>query len=66
MPVGPEEFSARVTAAADADGRLPVPDLSMAEWDIFPFEPDGIRVKPLRPATLPETPRHGEDPATCG
>ncbi|MHA3703608.1 hypothetical protein ACXR2U_15635 [Jatrophihabitans sp. YIM 134969] len=60
MPVGPEEFSARVAAAAGPDGRLPVPDLSMAEWDIFPFEPDGIRVKPLRPATLPEAPRVGE------
>lgn len=65
MAIGPEEFSARVTAAAGVDGRLPVPDLSMAEWDIFPFEPEGIRVKPLRPATLPERDRHGEDPATC-
>lgn len=66
MPVGPEEFRARVVGAADADGRLPVPDLSMAEWDIFPFEPDGIRVKPLRPATLPEAPRFGEGGSECG
>lgn len=65
MPVGPEEFSARVAAAAGPDGRLPVPDLSMAEWDIFPFEPDGIRVKPLRAATLPEAERSGEGGVDC-
>ena len=65
MAVGPEEFSARVAAAADDTGRLPVPDLSMAEWDIFPFEPDGIRVKPLRAATLPEAPRVGEGGVDC-
>ncbi len=66
MPIGPDELSARVTAAADADGRLPVPDLSMTEWDTFPFEPDGIRAKPLRAATLPEPPRFGEGGVGCG
>lgn len=66
MPIGPDELSARVTAAAGADGRLPVPDLSMAEWDTFPFEPDGIRAKPLRTATLPEPPRFGEGGVECG
>jgi hypothetical protein len=66
MPVGPEEFSARVAAAAGPDGRLPVPDLSMTEWDTFPFEPDGIRARPLRAATLPEEPRFGEGDRPCG
>lgn len=66
MPVGPEEFAARVATAAGPDGRLPLPDLSMAEWDIFPFEPEGIRVKPLRAATLPEADRFGEGGRECG
>ncbi len=34
-------------------------------WDISPFEPDGLRVTPLRPPVLPEPPRHGEDPSDC-
>lgn len=38
----------------------------MTGWDISPFEPDGLRVSPLRPPVLPEPDRHGEDPADCG
>ncbi len=60
----PEEFSAHAAAAADVDGRLPLS--RMTGWDISPFEPDGLRVSPLRPPVLPEPPRHGEDPADCG
>lgn len=64
MPYAPEEFYARCVAAADADGRLPVPAQSM--WEIFPFEPETLRVKPLEPPVLPEPPRGGEDgPETC-
>lgn len=67
MPLDPDAFHRRATQAAGDDGRLPVPDLSMAEWDIFPFEPEGIRVKPLRPPVMPEASRHGEgDPTACG
>jgi hypothetical protein len=37
----------------------------MTGWDISPFEPDGLRVAPLRPPVLPEPGRAGEDPADC-
>ncbi|MFF8837412.1 hypothetical protein [Streptomyces sp. NPDC015130] len=37
----------------------------MTGWEISPFEPDGLRVAPLRPPVLPEPPRHGEDPSDC-
>jgi hypothetical protein len=37
----------------------------MTSWDISPFEPEGLRVAPLRPPVLPEPERHGEDPANC-
>jgi diadenosine tetraphosphate (Ap4A) HIT family hydrolase len=48
---------ADVAAAADSDGRLPLPD--MAEWDIFPFDGE-FRVKPLEAAVVPEPPREGD------
>lgn len=45
--------------------RLPLPAGSVADWPTFPFEGD-FRVKPLRPAVLPEPPRAGEDgPEEC-
>ncbi|WP_259656438.1 hypothetical protein [Streptomyces sp. gCLA4] len=37
----------------------------MTGWDISPFDPDGLRLAPLRPPVLPWPPRHGEDPADC-
>ena len=37
----------------------------MTGWEISPFEPDGLRVSPLRPPNLPEQARQGEDPAAC-
>ena len=58
VPYTPEEFYARCVAAADAEGRLPVPAQSM--WEIFPFEHETLRVKPLEPPVLPEPPRGGE------
>jgi hypothetical protein len=63
MPVSPEEFYARALAHADADGRLPTPPQS--EWDIFPFELDGLVTRRLQPPVLPEPPRGGEDGAGC-
>ena len=53
---------ARVRAAEDADGHLPMPDMS--GWDIFPFEGD-IRVTRLKDPELPEPPRSGEGGRPC-
>jgi diadenosine tetraphosphate (Ap4A) HIT family hydrolase len=60
-----EEFHARVAAATDDEGRLPVRIEAMPGWDIFPFELDGLRIKPLEPLSAEEPPRVGEDPADC-
>ena len=59
----PEQFAARVAAAADADGRLPVPPQAM--WEIFPFETEGLRTVPLKAPVLPEPPRLGEGGRPC-
>ena len=58
MPETPEQFYARAVAHADAEGRLPAPPQS--EWDIFPFELEGLRTRPLQPPVLPEPPRGGD------
>jgi diadenosine tetraphosphate (Ap4A) HIT family hydrolase len=63
MALRPDEFYAHALAAADAARRLPL--ARMTGWDISPFEPDGLRVAPLRPPVLPEPARHGEDPSDC-
>ena len=60
-----EEFHARVAAATDDEGRLPVAIELMPGWDIFPFELDGLRIKPLEPLLDEEPARRGEDPADC-
>jgi diadenosine tetraphosphate (Ap4A) HIT family hydrolase len=60
-----EEFHARVAAATDDEGRLPVAIELMPGWDIFPFELDGLRIKPLEPMVDVEPPRRGEDPGEC-
>lgn len=61
-----EDFHARVAAATDEEGRLKVAIEAMPGWDIFPFELDGLRIKPLEPLAETEPPRRGEDPADCG
>lgn len=53
---------ARVRAAQDAEGHLPMPDMS--GWDIFPFEGD-IQVTHLKDPVLPEPPRSGEGGRPC-
>lgn len=63
MPLTPDEFYARAMAEADADGRLPLS--RMTGWEVFPFEPDGLRVVPLRPPLLPEPARLGEGGNPC-
>ena len=61
--MSPEDFYAHALAAADGDRRLPVPD--QAGWEIFPFEPTSLVVKPLEPPVLPEPPRGGEGGREC-
>ena len=60
------EFHARVAAATDDEGRLPVAIELMPGWDIFPFELDGLRIKPLEPLADAEPARHGDEPSECG
>jgi diadenosine tetraphosphate (Ap4A) HIT family hydrolase len=61
MAETPEEFFARVSAAADAEGRLIMPDV--AAWDTFPFDGE-LRVRPLCPPTTAEPVRGGEEPGS--
>ncbi|MEO5664348.1 MAG: hypothetical protein ABIR39_13790 [Nocardioides sp.] len=60
-----DEFHARVAAATDDEGRLAVAIELMPGWDIFPFELDGLRIKPLQDMLDAEPPRTGEDPDEC-
>lgn len=61
----PEQYYARIAAATDADGRLRVAVEEMPGWDIYPYEVDSLRIKPLRPLDAEEPPRRGESPADC-
>jgi diadenosine tetraphosphate (Ap4A) HIT family hydrolase len=63
MPLSPEEFYARALEYADDEQRLPLS--RMTDWEISPFEREGLRVARLRPPVMPEAPRQGEDPADC-
>jgi hypothetical protein len=65
QPESAEEFYARVLAATGPDGRLEVAVEEMPGWDIYPFELDSLRMKPLQPLADAEPPRGGEDPADC-
>jgi diadenosine tetraphosphate (Ap4A) HIT family hydrolase len=63
MPLSPEEFYSQAITAADDEHRLPLS--RMTDWDISPFEAEGLRVSRLRPPVVPEPPREGDDPADC-
>jgi hypothetical protein len=63
MPLTPDEFYANALTAADHEGRMPLSRLT--EWEIFPFESEGLRVVPLKAPKLPEKPRRGEDGSPC-
>jgi diadenosine tetraphosphate (Ap4A) HIT family hydrolase len=63
VALAPDEFYQHALAAADVEHRLPLS--RMTGWEISPFEPDGLRVVPLRPPVLPEPARDGEDPSDC-
>ena len=63
MQETPQQFHARAMAATDEEGRLTFGEIPY--WDIFPFEVEGLRVKPLEDLVLPEPPRHGEGGRDC-
>jgi hypothetical protein len=65
MPESIEEYFARVAAATDEDGRINVNAGEIPNWDIFPFESEGLRLKPIGPLAEVEAPRGGEDLADC-
>jgi hypothetical protein len=68
VPAGaesPEDYHARIVAAAGADGRLAVAVEEMPGWDIYPYEIDSLRLKPLQPLAGAEPARRGEDAADC-
>ncbi|GAB3076048.1 hypothetical protein GCM10027053_47050 [Intrasporangium mesophilum] len=60
-----EDYYARIVAATDADGRLPVAVEEMPGWDIYPYETDTLRLKPLQPLADEEPARRGESAADC-
>jgi len=64
MAESAEQVHARVMAAADEDGRVPLP--SVAAWDVFPWEVvDGrLAAKPLA-APAPEEARQGQGGVDC-
>jgi hypothetical protein len=63
MALRPDEFYDHALEAADTERRLPL--ARMTGWEISPFEPEGLRVSPLRPPVLPEHARQDEDPSDC-
>jgi diadenosine tetraphosphate (Ap4A) HIT family hydrolase len=65
VPETIEQYYARVVQATGADGRIPVNAGGIPSWDIFPFEADGLQLKPIAPLSETEAPRAGEDPAEC-
>lgn len=64
-PESIEDYYARVRAATDGEGRLPVAASEMPGWDIFPFEVDSLRMKPLQPLADGEPDRAGEVVSEC-
>lgn len=64
VPESPEDYAARIAAAAGPDGRLALSPDGMTSWDISPFEAEGLLVRPVG-ALADEPSRHGEDPSLC-
>jgi hypothetical protein len=64
-PESIEDYYARILAAADDERRLPVAVEEMPGWDVFPFELDSLRLKPLQPLADVEPARSGEEAAEC-
>ena len=64
-PESPEDYYARIEAALGDERRLPVAVEEMPGWDIYPYEIDSLKIKPLAPLADTEPARRGEDPETC-
>lgn len=64
VPESIEEYAARIAAAQDVDGRLGIERADVTGWDVFPFEAEGLRLRP-GPVLGDEGPRDGEDASTC-
>lgn len=60
-----EEYHARIVAATDHEGRLPVAVEEMPGWDVYPYERDSLRLKPIQPLADEEPPRRGESSSDC-
>jgi hypothetical protein len=65
VPESIDQYYARVVQAAGEDGRIPIEAGDIASWDIFPFEAEGLRLKPIAPLSETEEARAGEDPTEC-
>jgi len=57
------DFLERARRHADAEGRLPIG--GMAQWEVFPYEVDGLRARPLTEYEVPE-PDRTRTPEACG
>jgi diadenosine tetraphosphate (Ap4A) HIT family hydrolase len=64
-PESAEEYHERIVDHLGPEGRLPVAVQEMPGWDIYPYEVESLRLKPLQPLADAEPPRRGEDPAEC-
>ena len=65
MPEDVQTYAARVAATAGPDGRLAIDPEGVVAWGVFPFEVEGLALKPGPALADVEAPRSGEDPATC-
>ncbi|SKC41887.1 hypothetical protein [Krasilnikoviella flava] len=65
LPESPEAYYARIASHLGPEGRLAVAVEEMPGWDIYPYEVESLRLKPLLPLAGSEPPRRGEDPAEC-
>ena len=65
MPEGSAEYAARIDKALGEDRRLPMSGADIPYWEIFPFEAEGLQVKPVEPPVAVEEPRHGEGGRPC-
>ena len=65
MPEDVQTYAARVAAAGDPHGRLSIDPHGVVGWDVFPFEVEGLRLKPGPTLVADEAPRSGEEPADC-
>ena len=63
LRLDPVELTARARSAYGPDGRLALP--VTAQWPIFPFETEDLRMRHLEDPVLPEPPRRDETADSC-